>query len=150
MRAKFTVNVPARKDGSRPNHEDFLKPIHANGWGLIELEQVEDRDLVLIGEVADGLVLRTALGKRDPDRARGPTEAILATADPHRVAGSCSQLRALHAAKRLIHAACSGVVTVWRNVELRGVSHYTRERDPQHPKPHERRESSHFVRKRVQ
>lgn len=42
MRAKFTVNIPQRKDGTRPNDEEFLKQIRANGWGLTEIEELDD------------------------------------------------------------------------------------------------------------
>ena len=42
MRAKFTVTIPQGKDGTRPNEEQFLKQVRANGWSLIEIEAIED------------------------------------------------------------------------------------------------------------
>jgi hypothetical protein len=41
VRAKFSVTISARKDGSRPDNDDFLKPVRANGWALIDIETID-------------------------------------------------------------------------------------------------------------
>src|SRR4051812_25371626 len=85
-----------------------------------ELEEIEDRRLVLVRPVVDPLSSLAALREQDADLELGAAEPIFSAAQPNRIAGRDFLLRTRDRRKRLGERAGIGVIAVRMNVEFGG------------------------------